>query len=150
LLGERNSPGQLQRSKPSSFSSEQHTSHSEPRHLPRETCRHAHLPDSLQRETDFITGLEHCQLFTEYRHTALRQLHAMMDDPTERGEAEALVVVVLQLGADVRLLPFCLIVARYGSDTCRCADVDAQSRLPRDAPHGIPLPQGTRRTAADT
>ncbi|KAJ9095156.1 hypothetical protein QFC20_006725 [Naganishia adeliensis] len=58
----------------------------------------------LQRETDFITGLEHCQLFTEYRHTALRQLHAMLDDPTERNEAEALVVVVLQLGADMLTL----------------------------------------------
>jgi hypothetical protein len=61
------------------------------------------LADSLQRETDFITGLEHCQLFTEYRHTASRLLREMMSDPMERGEAEALVVVVLQLGADVRL-----------------------------------------------
>lgn len=63
----------------------------------------------------------------------------MMDDPTEKNEAEALVVVVLQLGADV-CFPLCFILARRFANAYRCVDVDAQSRLPRDAAHGISLP----------
>ncbi|KAI5449603.1 hypothetical protein NCC49_004533 [Naganishia albida] len=58
----------------------------------------------LQRETDFITGLEHCHLFTGYRHTASRRLREMLDDPMERREPEAMIVVVLQLGADMLTL----------------------------------------------
>ena len=70
------------------------------------TCRLAdtlaHLR-SLKRETDLIAGLQHCHLFTRYRQDAIRALRALMDGDVENAQPECLVVIVLQLAADVSL-----------------------------------------------
>lgn len=70
------------------------------------TCRLAdtlaHLR-SLKRETDLITGLQHCHLFTRYRQDAIRALRALVDGDVENAQPECLVVIVLQLAADVSL-----------------------------------------------
>jgi hypothetical protein len=48
-----------------------------------------------------VSGLEHCQVFTESRQKALRQIRKTIAIGKENDKPELLAVAVLQLGADV-------------------------------------------------